>query len=65
MTWKILIGTCLLFLVAAVGHGQGSLCETCVEYWLKVLPDKLQGSSLQFAGYDVSTGIRRFRQPGS
>lgn len=54
MTGKILIGVCVLSMAGAVAHGQEKLCETCVEYTLKRLPDRLQGSSLQFPGYDVS-----------
>ena len=35
-------------------YSQNNICETCVEYSLEVFSNKLQGSSLQFSGYDVS-----------
>ena len=35
-------------------YSQNNICETCVEYSLEVFSNKLQGSSLQFPGYDVS-----------
>jgi len=34
--------------------GQDTLCESCIEYSLELNGNKLKGSSLQFAGYDVS-----------
>lgn len=34
--------------------GQDILCENCIEYSLKLNGKKFKGSSLQFAGYDVS-----------
>jgi hypothetical protein len=37
-----------------ISYGQNDTCETCVEYSLEVFSNKLQGSSLQFPGYDVS-----------
>lgn len=33
---------------------QDTLCENCIEYSLELSGNKLKGSSLQFAGYDVS-----------
>ena len=35
-------------------YGQDDICENCIEYTLEVFTNKLQGSSLQFPGYDVS-----------
>jgi len=35
-------------------YGQDDICENCKEYTLEVFSNKLQGSSLQFPGYDVS-----------
>lgn len=35
-------------------YSQNDLCENCVEYTLEKFSNKLQGSSLQFPGYDVS-----------
>ena len=46
----------IIFLIILPGFlfGQDDLCENCVEYTLELNGTKLQGSSLQFAGYDVS-----------
>lgn len=46
----------IIFLIInhGVSFGQNELCENCVEYSLELNGAKLQGSSLQFAGYDVS-----------
>ena len=52
---KILIPWILI--IQAVLFGQNSICETCVEYTLEITGDKLVGSSLQFAGYDVSMNL--------
>lgn len=41
-------------IITQLTHGQNELCENCVEYTLELADNKLQGSSLQFAGYDVS-----------
>ncbi len=46
-----------LILLSQVTLGQNKICETCVEYTLALTGDKLQGSSLQFAGYDVSMNL--------
>ena len=35
-------------------RGQGGLCENCIEYTLELTGNTLKGSSIQFAGYDVS-----------
>ena len=48
----IIIG--YLLVITQLVHGQDELCENCVEYTLELTDNKLQGSSLQFAGYDVS-----------
>lgn len=34
--------------------GQSEICKNCVEYTLEITDNKLQGSSFQFPGYDVS-----------
>ena len=46
-----------LILISQTTFGQDEICETCVEYTLKLTGNKLQGSSLQFAGYDVSMNL--------
>lgn len=46
--------TQILILISTVSFGQDTLCENCVEYTLEINGNKLQGSSLQFPGYDVS-----------
>ncbi len=43
-----------LIIISGFSFGQDDLCENCVEYTLELNGTKLQGSSLQFAGYDVS-----------
>jgi hypothetical protein len=43
-----------LFLFCYISLGQDQICETCVEYTLEIQGNKLKGSSIQFAGYDVS-----------
>ena len=48
----IIIG--YLILTTHLTCGQNELCENCVEYTLELADNKLQGSSLQFVGYDVS-----------
>jgi hypothetical protein len=48
----IIIGYVLL--ITQLIHGQDQLCDNCVEYTLEISDNKLQGSSIQFAGYDVS-----------
>ncbi len=35
-------------------YSQNDTCQDCVEYTLEKFSNKLQGSSLQFSGYDVS-----------
>jgi len=47
----IIIGT---LTITQLTYGQDELCENCVEYTLELTDNKLQGSSLQFKGYDVS-----------
>ena len=49
---SIIIGFLLFF--SQLTSGQNELCENCVEYTLEISGNKLLGSSLQFAGYDVS-----------
>jgi hypothetical protein len=51
----ILIG--YLLVVTQLTHGQDELCESCIEYTLEITDNKLQGSSQQFAGYDVSMDL--------
>jgi len=46
-----------LIALSQVTFGQDEICETCVEYTLEISDNKLQGSSLQFAGYDVSLNL--------
>jgi len=46
-----------LILISQTTFGQDEICKTCVEYTLKLTGNKLQGSSLQFAGYDVSMNL--------
>jgi hypothetical protein len=48
----IILGFLTIFL--PLTYGQDTLCENCIEYTLELDGNKLQGSSLQFAGYDVS-----------
>jgi hypothetical protein len=43
----LIVGTNLTF-------GQQELCENCIEYTLELTNNKLQGSSSQLQGYDVS-----------
>ena len=43
-----------LMIVPKLIIGQDELGENGVEYTLEISGNKLQGSSLQFAGYDVS-----------
>lgn len=43
-----------LMVITQLTHGQNELCKNCVEYTLELVDNKLQGNSLQFAGYDVS-----------
>lgn len=43
-----------LIIISGLSYGQDDLCENCVEYTLELNGNKLQGSSLQFVGYDVS-----------
>lgn len=43
-----------LMIIPKLIIGQDELGENCVEYTLEISGNKLQGSSLQFAGYDVS-----------
>jgi hypothetical protein len=51
---QVLIIIGYLILTAHLTLGQNEICENCVEYTLELNGNKLQGSSLQFAGYDVS-----------
>jgi len=51
----IIIG--YLIVATQITYGQNELCENCVEYALELSDNKLQGSSLQFAGYDVSMNL--------
>ena len=51
---KYLIIFIYFFFNFAISFGQNDICENCVEYSLEVFSNKLQGSSLQFPGYDVS-----------
>jgi len=44
----------LFFLAPLFPATQEELCETCVQYNLKILEDKLLGSSEQLPGYDIS-----------
>ena len=46
-----------LIVITHPTFGQDEICETCVEYTLELNGNKLQGSSLQFAGYDVSMNL--------
>lgn len=46
-----------LIILSQVTFGQNEICETCVEYTLELTDNKLQGKSLQFAGYDVSMNL--------
>lgn len=48
----IILGHLIIF--SQVTFGQNEICENCVEYTLELNGNKLEGSSLQFAGYDVS-----------
>ena len=50
----LLIIVSFLSIITQTTLGQDEICETCVEYTLEITGNKLQGSSLQFAGYDVS-----------
>ena len=43
-----------LIMSSQLTFGQDTLCENCIEYSLELSGNKLKGSSLQFAGYDVS-----------
>lgn len=54
MVKYLLILTYSFFINFSISFGQNNICETCIEYSLEVLDGKLQGSSLQFPGYDVS-----------
>ena len=54
---NLLIILSFLFISSNVSIGQNEICETCVEYTLELYDNKLQGSSLQFAGYDVSMNL--------
>ena len=51
---KYLIVFTYFFFNSNILFGQNNICETCKEYSLEVSSNKLQGSSLQFPGYDVS-----------
>lgn len=51
----IIIGQ--LIILSHVTFAQNEICETCVQYTLELTDNKLQGSSLQFAGYDVSMNL--------
>jgi len=53
----LLIILCLYFLVNQTSRAQEEICENCIEYTLEIIDNKLQGSSLQFAGYDVSMNL--------
>jgi hypothetical protein len=46
-----------LIMLSQVTFGQNEICETCVQYTLELNGNKLQGNSLQFAGYDVSMNL--------
>ncbi len=46
-----------LIMLSHVTFAQNEICETCVQYTLELSDNKLQGSSLQFAGYDVSINL--------
>lgn len=48
----IILGYLMLF--SQLIFGQNTLCENCIEYSLELNENKLEGSSLQFAGYDIS-----------
>jgi hypothetical protein len=50
----LLIFSYFFFINYNISFGQNEICETCVEYSLEIFYDKLEGSSLQFSGYDVS-----------
>jgi hypothetical protein len=50
----LLIISYFFFLNYNISFGQNEICETCVEYSLEIFDDKLEGSSLQFPGYDIS-----------
>lgn len=43
-----------LMIISQLTFGQDTLCENCIEYSLELNGNRLKGSSLQFAGYDVS-----------
>ena len=51
---QILMIIGILVFFSPFARGQNELCENCVEYTLDISGNKLLGSSLQFAGYDVS-----------
>jgi len=57
MKKHFLIILCLYLLGDKTSFGQNEICETCMEYTLELINNKLQGSSLQFAGYDVSMNL--------
>ena len=48
----IILGFLTIFL--PLTYGQDTIFENCIEYTLELDVSKLQGSSLQFAGYNVS-----------
>lgn len=54
MKQQVLIFLGFLMVFSQLTFGQDTLCENCIEYSLKLNGSKYKGSSLQFAGYDVS-----------
>jgi hypothetical protein len=53
--WFIIISMYLS--LGSILFAQNEICETCVEYTLEFVDNKLQGSSPQLAGYDVSMNL--------
>ena len=53
MKQQVLIILGFLTIFSQLTFGQDTLCENCVEYTLEITGNKLKGSSLQLAGYDV------------
>jgi len=51
---QTLIVIVFLIIISGFSFGQSDLCENCVEYSLELNGTRFQGSSLQFAGYDIS-----------
>jgi hypothetical protein len=54
MKQQALVFIGFLMLCSQLTFGQEKLCENCIEYSLEWNGDRLKGSSLQLAGYDIS-----------